>query len=59
MNKRIYHKPCVFVSQIETCNMLALSVEVKVGDEENTINTSGEAWSQERKGPWDGNPWGE
>lgn len=56
MNKRIYHKPCVFVSQIETCNMLALSVEVK---QDGEINRPDAAWSQERKGPWDGNPWGE
>lgn len=57
MNKRIYHKPCVFVSQIETCNMLlALSVEVKQNGE---IDTPEAVWSQERKGPWGGNPWGE
>lgn len=59
MNKRIYHKPCVFVSQIETCNMLlALSVEVKQNGDA-TIDRPGDAWSQERKGPWGGNPWGE
>lgn len=58
MNKRIYHKPCVFVSQIETCNMLlALSVEVKQNG--NAIEEPEGAWSQERKGPWGGNPWGE